>query len=548
MARESISLEDPGLLRASRVAVVLRGCGSLLRDSKGSAETFEQSRPVGQIDAFISHNWSTSPRQKWMVLAIYFNFSLAVSVALVLMVVCFGLTIFGVLPCVEFEHEGMVMGNSGVSSLFVGSAAMLLTLFFGRGVAARFGLSGPMVFLDKTCIHQTDPELKMRGIKSLPAQLIHSSSVVAVYTETYLQKVWTVYELASVLTLHPDVTLVVLPLFVTKLVILGALVYPIRFAAVLFLKTDATGSWGNDLSRYGFDTVLFPVYLLFAMVLRGWAKERLRIQHTVSHFDLRSATCALESDRALVKDNIVSFVRAFEYVTEVTEASSDEEALAAFNALVHKKVPRALTESFGCTGMPHLFLLATLVGSVGRCLDSISSLLRHHADTSEILRMSFCVTTLYASWLPNNLALMSGVLSRRTELGAVSEVLLVTLSALGTVFFNLAGKEALLTVSHQAAKLNTLLAWQTYAFALFIIVSFGMTYGLFFYPRGLKPIVFNCSRRCCGRPRRKVNLQAMSQADTAPNTSASDEEEHGEDDESDSLADSGDSISMTSES
>eukprot|EP00931_Biecheleriopsis_adriatica_P063416 TRINITY_DN38403_c0_g1_i1.p1 TRINITY_DN38403_c0_g1~~TRINITY_DN38403_c0_g1_i1.p1 ORF type:complete len:544 (-),score=81.64 TRINITY_DN38403_c0_g1_i1:14-1645(-) len=490
--RECLSLEDPELLRATPAAEILRARGSLLKDSKGSAETFEKSMQVEQIDTFISHNWSTPAMQKWMVLSIHFNFTLAVSVSCLCMTASFILTVAGFFPCIKFGHGGMVMGRTGALTLFIGSASLILTLFFGRGVAAILGLTGPRAFLDKTCIHQTDPELKMKGIRSLAAQLNRSSSVVVVYTETYLQKVWTVYELASALILNPNMVLVVLPVFMSKLVLLGALFYPIRYSAVLLLKTDATGAWGNKLARYGFDLVLFPVYLLFGILLRGWAKERLLIKKTVDQFDIRSATCAFEADRALVQANVVSFMRDFAYVNK---DSSSEEAIWAFNSLVRQKVPTALVAAFGCTGISPLFLCSAFICSVGRCLDAVSAQIVSQEQGSAMLFEIYVIMTLYFSAIPNTLAFMSWVLSQKPETPYWwCDTLLVVLSALGTVLLNLIFKHVLLVLkSAHFGNSDGLLSVHSGVMLLLGCASFTTTYYLF-RPNGCTA---GCWCRCC---------------------------------------------------
>merc|ERR1719506_1574523 len=56
-----------------------------------------------------------------------------------------------------------------------------------------------MVFLDKTCIHQTDISLKRAGVLKLGAFLTSSSRMLILYSDVYLKKLWTVYEVACFL-------------------------------------------------------------------------------------------------------------------------------------------------------------------------------------------------------------------------------------------------------------------------------------------------------------------------------------------------------------
>ena len=84
------------------------------------------------------------------------------------------------------------------------------------------GSVGSTVFLDKTCIHQANRALQREGIERLGAFLNHSSRMVAIYSEVYLTKLWTVYEVACFLSLHPTHHLTIIPFLLPK-VFLGAL-------------------------------------------------------------------------------------------------------------------------------------------------------------------------------------------------------------------------------------------------------------------------------------------------------------------------------------
>merc|ERR1719504_458999 len=81
------------------------------------------------------------------------------------------------------------------------------------------------VFLDKTCIHQTDINLQTAGIRKLGAFLRRSRCMVVLYGEQYLQKLWTVYELASFLTLCPGRKIWVIPVYFPAFFVLATNVW-----------------------------------------------------------------------------------------------------------------------------------------------------------------------------------------------------------------------------------------------------------------------------------------------------------------------------------
>merc|ERR1740121_2482032 len=103
------------------------------------------------------------------------------------------------------------------------------------------GCRGCMVFLDKTCIHQTDLERQRRGILKLGAFLRSSKKMVAIYSDLYLTKLWTVYEIACFLALHPVSQLVVIPIYQPILVFGG--IFMSYSASIVFSLGQS--QWGN---------------------------------------------------------------------------------------------------------------------------------------------------------------------------------------------------------------------------------------------------------------------------------------------------------------
>ena len=59
------------------------------------------------------------------------------------------------------------------------------------------------MFLDKVCIHQTDTKLQKEGIAHLGMFLLFSGQLVVLQDDDYLERLWTVYELATFLSLQP---------------------------------------------------------------------------------------------------------------------------------------------------------------------------------------------------------------------------------------------------------------------------------------------------------------------------------------------------------
>jgi len=475
----SLTLEDPALLRATPVGQVLRNCGRILAKSDGDAATFKLSTQVQSIDAFISHNWSTPRYQKWMVLATHFNLRLACIVAISVMLILFVLQVSGIIPEVRLQKNGTMTSTTGCTCMFSGCLIYVLVLFFGRSMTGlnwlNWGSPSDRVFLDKTCIHQTDAALKEKGIKSLAAQMNNSKTVVVVYTDTYLRKVWTVYELASALILWPKVKVVVLPLFLPKLVIAGALLGPMRFAALLLIKSDVSGEVGKILGAWGFEIAMLPVYCFTVVILRSWGKERRNINHAVRSFDVRTAACFVESDRQLVQGNIIQFMRDFHFVGSL---ASDTEVLVAFNDLVHKRIPSAMVASLGRTGIPCLFLTSLLMSSVGRALDTSSAMLHDRAPLCQVLPQCVSVVALYSAIIPTSIAVMSYLLAHFKRLPCWAEKLYMLFIMLLGAGVTAGVKKVFMFLM----KKTCTSAWHCVGFTSAILLAFAVTFLLYRSP------------------------------------------------------------------
>jgi len=248
----------------------------------------------------------------------------------------------------------------------VGPPFFLLMLLTSHELRIRLGCRGPMVFLDKTSIHQTDENLKKKGICHLAAFLKHSKCMMVLYSETYLRKLWTVYELASMLVLQPEGKVVVLSTLLPRLLLSGM--------TTIYVMTNID----KCLSLYAIQDKL-PVggelgplvMTLPSIVLQFWWFRRLvrlrqELTLPVENFKIQSTTCAQEEDRPLVEGNIVAFMRALE---EVDPEANDEAALEAFNRLVRMEVPSALNAACGRRTLPYRYVAVMTFGLSMRIFD-----------------------------------------------------------------------------------------------------------------------------------------------------------------------------------
>jgi len=346
--RLALSFEGQAhLLRASRLSSVLHCGAKIFANPVGSAETYALSQKVTAIDAFLSHNWAVLRRDKFLCLALHFSFRSAVIAALVACALTAAASKLGArvfvsqYPLSADASKGTI--EHGWGCTLVMAPVFLAAACFGHELQWMAG-RGCRVFLDKTCINQVDKTLMRAGISKLGAFIRQSSRMVVCYTDLYLMKLWTVYEVACFLSLHPSRHLIIIPTFQPKLVFGGtAIVYTAEVIRLLL---------GSQSSLFLPVTVvaILMTASIFALVLRRWAREKEAIRKRVVGFEVTECLCACEEDRPLVNQNIALLMRAN---GEVPSDASERDALTAFNGLVRRRIPDALLASIGPIGMTY---------------------------------------------------------------------------------------------------------------------------------------------------------------------------------------------------
>jgi len=329
------------LRRGVRLGRIMRGAGKIFKNSKGSSKTYELSQKVETIDFFISHNWAIHWGLKYLALAFKFNMHLAILAGFTTLGLGILLSVTGVLPTLNSKSHDY---PTGFVCRIVTIPVMLLTLLFGGRISSRVKpRSDPVVFLDKACIHQADPELQQAGICRLGAFLRVSDKMLVLLSEVYLRKLWTVYEVASFLSLHDMTRLEVVPIMLPfSLVLFVALVYHYQFfmIAMNVLGLPSWGTWIANLCGS----------LVYVYCSRIWARSKVQLEETITNFSVRNAECAVESDRLLVYGNIAALQKAS---GRVSRTSTSDEALEAFDELVRQSLAHLFKDVFGRFSYSH---------------------------------------------------------------------------------------------------------------------------------------------------------------------------------------------------
>lgn len=322
------------ILRGMDLASMLYACGRIFQSAAGSETTYTLSKQVERLAAFISHNWVVPRWLKFIALAFYYNFGISCACCLAVTCLIGVLQGCGVLPVAIRERHVKVPYESGMGCRLLSFPVFMLAVVFSRSMFAWLGYRGPAVFLDKCCIHQVDAEKMRLGILKLGAFIHRSDNIVVLYTNVYLAKIWTVYEVACFLLLHPDKQMTIVPvhLAVAFFVISSILYFMNLMTMTLNVVIGVPFMFyaGNAL------TLLFGLW-----VWRQWCKQRQQTRNSLGTFSVRKCTCAVESDRALVYGNICLLMRS---CGQVRAEASDEDVLDAFDTLVKRKIPPAFAK------------------------------------------------------------------------------------------------------------------------------------------------------------------------------------------------------------
>jgi len=141
MVQDLLTFEgNESLLRGSSLSVVLRGCGSIFKNSKGSAKTYQLSQVVAGIDSFVSHNWTVPRKTKYLALVYHYFFARSIVGPLVLLVIIGVLyATTDVLPKVLDKSE---VYSPGCMARILIIPVHLFTLFIYSDLRSCFGVRG----------------------------------------------------------------------------------------------------------------------------------------------------------------------------------------------------------------------------------------------------------------------------------------------------------------------------------------------------------------------------------------------------------------------
>lgn len=454
----STTLVHDSLQRGTPPCSILAHWGKQLRmtsggigaaGSKADDELYAMSRQVPVIDGFLSHSWHGSWLLKYLVLLFHFNSWPAAAVLL---------TCGLVMSLSETEAE-LLLGNSTQpwmmwTNFTVGDGSQscpataqyrffampfgmllwLFVLFNWHWVPKWCPRLGPFIFFDKVCIHQTQPELKEAGIKSIGGILQNSQELLLAWDSSYFQRLWCTYELSAFLhkkhKLRDDSHDAQMPRQRPRIIVIPVQLGGVVFAVLLgntfvcvfawmqavsnefmpySVRFDPYGSAGdNPWGFIAWELVRLCPLMIAARWVRKYLRHFAKMDKQITSFRVNAAKCfcctvnhinpengqRMSCDRILVEDGIANL-----FSSNVNR--SKQQALAEFETDVRYNVRRAMKFSLGKKShIPYKFAVLLGIPFFLSELDFVSSFQNHEmlGQDEAMLKTLYAIHVLLLQW------------------------------------------------------------------------------------------------------------------------------------------------------
>eukprot|EP00929_Paragymnodinium_shiwhaense_P107240 TRINITY_DN73318_c0_g1_i1.p1 TRINITY_DN73318_c0_g1~~TRINITY_DN73318_c0_g1_i1.p1 ORF type:complete len:592 (+),score=42.49 TRINITY_DN73318_c0_g1_i1:181-1956(+) len=346
---------NPDLFRGIRASTLLDWGAAWIRsgpilgaDANGPKteeagnKMYAQSLPVSRLTQFLSHSWHANSKIKALSLLSYYNGSFGLLCGIALVAIVAVLKTASILPPWNSDMPNEVLrvwapgqpprvAYAGwFSATF--SATYFVVLLLGRRPVERVwrtsnrwtcccswrGDEELALFFDKLCIHQTDMEKKVLGIKSIGAFLINCDEMVIAWDKSYFSRVWCVFEISIFLHLNPAGRIRFLPNALGALELIAAVSFSlslmvISVAMTLELPQPAFARLadvcdGLVIPRtavcFGFLPLAWPFQFIYVTYLRNYYRDHRAIMDQLRAFSAEKADSFSPDDKVFVLELI----------------------------------------------------------------------------------------------------------------------------------------------------------------------------------------------------------------------------------------------------
>ena len=261
-------------------------------------------------DMFVSHNWSVKRWNKFLALCLVWSGKKAIVSCFLVQLILFTLVSLKLLPVSQSPVDGHAVSVWCTAGCIITYLAVFLV---AHDVLAVLRIPGYKTFLDKVCVDQTDEKKKEEGIQSITAVLSHSETLVVLYSEVYLQRLWTVFELTVFLAVKPNGLLLVQPVILGPVAFLLFVMEGFRILNAFFVPFRLEEMTSLDplfsVAALALMALNLLGILICAIFLRMWGRTRANMMQQISDFTFAGAKCQVEADRIEIMGAVKALAR-----------------------------------------------------------------------------------------------------------------------------------------------------------------------------------------------------------------------------------------------
>eukprot|EP00405_Crypthecodinium_cohnii_P035699 CAMPEP_0206527654 /NCGR_PEP_ID=MMETSP0325_2-20121206/1476_1 /ASSEMBLY_ACC=CAM_ASM_000347 /TAXON_ID=2866 /ORGANISM="Crypthecodinium cohnii, Strain Seligo" /LENGTH=379 /DNA_ID=CAMNT_0054023103 /DNA_START=460 /DNA_END=1595 /DNA_ORIENTATION=- len=159
----------------------------------------------------------------------------------------------------------------------------------------------------------------------LGAFLAHSDEMLILYTNVYLQKLWTVYEVAAFLLQQSAsaYNMKVVPVSLVGMLLAAVWwSYLQGVTGIFLLISELNLAWSGLIGTLG--------GACYTAAVRTWQRDKLLMQERLLSFAVRECRCTVDGDRHIIYSNIAALVQALDVFDQIVRDELRPVFKAAF--------------------------------------------------------------------------------------------------------------------------------------------------------------------------------------------------------------------------
>ena len=255
----------------------------------------------------------------------------------------------------------------GYHPLYSPSCQVIATITFLLVFLLGHYIRPPLrMFLDKVCIHQTDPAKKSAGIQAIDLFISRSKTMLILYNDDYFERLWCTFELAARASENADI--VTLPLYrapaVLAISVGVTLAHVAEYYCIVLYGVDPPPSSFYAVSLF-FHVV--PFLFMFDCTIRA-TRQKLRLTQTLRSFKVANTKCFDPKDRVVVERAISAWFSEKKNSTGKAhgESAIDTDAISRFENDVrggktHQQIMASIGKQPGLLRMRDLLLAKYMI-------------------------------------------------------------------------------------------------------------------------------------------------------------------------------------------